>query len=61
MITTHTSSTGCYALEDGKPAPAHLKDDRKRLAEMAQATLGAWRGRRELCRILGDDVGQAAL
>jgi hypothetical protein len=35
-----------YALKAGKPAPAHLKDDRKRLAEMAQATLAAWRGRR---------------
>jgi hypothetical protein len=35
-----------YALKDGKPDPARLKDDRKRLAEMAQATLGAWRGRR---------------
>ena len=35
-----------YALDDGKPDPTHLNDDRKRLAEMAQATLGAWRGRR---------------
>jgi tetratricopeptide (TPR) repeat protein len=35
-----------YALKDGKPDPARLKNDRKRLAEMAQATLGAWRGRR---------------
>ena len=35
-----------YALEDGKPDPAYLKDERKRLAEMARATLGAWRGRR---------------
>ena len=35
-----------YALADGKPDPAHVTEDRKRLAEMAQATLGAWRGRR---------------
>lgn len=35
-----------YHLKDGKPDPAHLETDKQALAEMAQATVTAWHGRK---------------
>ena len=35
-----------YALKDGAPDPAHLEEDKRKLAEMVKATMDAWHDRK---------------
>src|SRR5262249_51169688 len=43
---TYTDRKLLYALKDGAPDPGLLDRDRKALADMVTATMGAWHGRK---------------
>src|SRR3954462_1587813 len=42
----YTNRKLLYALKDGAPDPTTVEDDRRKLADMARATIDAWHGRK---------------